>query len=55
MEWNGTTDLDTVVLAVIKLPAKMPFIDPRYGGVILINLGNTIAAPYLQTSILISI
>ncbi len=40
MDWNSTTDADTVALAITKLPAVVPVTDPRYVGMILINLGN---------------
>ena len=40
MDWNSTTDKDTVAVAIVRVPAKVPVTDPRYGGAILINPGG---------------
>lgn len=40
LDWNSTTSNNTFELAVVRLPAKVPVTDPRYGGPILINPGG---------------
>ncbi|KAJ9648310.1 hypothetical protein H2199_001164 [Coniosporium tulheliwenetii] len=38
--WNGTHPDKTINLAVARLPAKVGFDDPRYGGAIVVNPGG---------------
>lgn len=41
MDWNNTEpENPRVALAVIKLPAKVPVTDPRYGGLLWVQIGG---------------
>ena len=41
MDYNKTSEHDrNFVLAVVRIPAKVPVDDPRYGGAVLINPGE---------------
>ena len=41
MDWNNTTRSNPrVELAIIKLPAKVPVTDPRYGGLLWVQIGG---------------
>ena len=41
MDWNNTESGNhRVALALIKLPAKVPVTDPRYGGLLWVQIGG---------------
>lgn len=41
MDYNRTKANDrTFALAMVRIPAKVPVSDPRYGGAVLINPGE---------------
>lgn len=49
MDYKKTSDQDRkVALAVVRIPAKVPVGDPRYGGAVLINPGKCIYAQRLR-------
>ena len=40
MDWHYPRNGNTVGLAIIKLPAKVPVTDHRYGGAVVIGFGK---------------
>lgn len=47
MDWNSTSaNSSRIQIAVVRLPAQVPVTDPRYGGAVLINPGETLVSGY---------
>jgi len=40
LDWNNASNKNTVVLAIARIPAKVPLSDPSFGGTILLNPGG---------------